>query len=200
MEEIKKLCVKCNSEKKISEFHNNKNGKYGVHSQCKICKNKYKKKYREKNKELIKEKSKEYSVNNKDKIKEYKKKYFQKNKDKFNDRTKKYNLKNKHLKCWRDLLYMTLNKLGGNKEGKTIELLGYSALELKQHIEKQFTEGMSWKNHGEWHIDHIKPIITFERNTKPSIVNALNNLRPMWATTRVINGVIYEGNLNRPKK
>lgn len=29
------------------------------------------------------------------------------------------------------------------------------------------------------------------------IVNALSNLRPLWATTREINGIIYEGNLNR---
>lgn len=33
----------------------------------------------------------------------------------------------------------------------------------------------------------------------PNIVNALANLRPLWATTREINGVIYEGNLNRCK-
>ncbi len=78
-------------------------------------------------------------------------------------------------------------------------MLGYSALELKHHIEKQFTTGMTWKNYGEWHIDHIKGVINFDSNTNVKIVCALDNLRPLWSTTREIDGVIYEGNLNRPK-
>jgi hypothetical protein len=90
-----------------------------------------------------------------------------------------------------------LNKL---KEGHTIDLLGYSALELKNHLESLFTEDMSWDNYGEWHVDHIVGVINFDNSTPVNIVNALTNLRPMWATTREINGVIYEGNLNRSKK
>ena len=66
------------------------------------------------------------------------------------------------------------------KNGKTIELLGYSAIQLKIHIESLFTEGMNWDNYGEWHIDHIKPLNSFEKNSLPSVVNALSNLRPMW--------------------
>jgi hypothetical protein len=31
-------------------------------------------------------------------------------------------------------------------------------------------------------------------------VCALSNLQPMWSTTREINGIIYEGNLNKGKK
>jgi hypothetical protein len=34
-------------------------------------------------------------------------------------------------------------KLNTKKEGYTIDLLGYSALEFKKHIELLFTEGMS---------------------------------------------------------
>lgn len=35
---------------------------------------------------------------------------------------------------------------------------------------------------------------------KQKFVNiALENLRPMWSTTREINGIIYEGNLNKKK-
>jgi hypothetical protein len=36
-----------------------------------------------------------------------------------------------------------------------------------------------------------------DKDTHPRVVNALSNLRPLWATTREINGVIYEGNQNR---
>jgi len=77
--------------------------------------------------------------------------------------------------------------------------LGYSALDLKTHISSLFTEGMSWDNYGEWHVDHIIEIIKHQKNTHPSIVNALSNLRPLWATSRTVNGVFYEGNLNRGK-
>jgi hypothetical protein len=58
---------------------------------------------------------------------------------------------------------------------------------------------MSWDNYGEWHIDHIKTVFSFDDKTPINTVNKLSNLRPLWATTREINGVIYEGNLNRPK-
>jgi hypothetical protein len=69
--------------------------------------------------------------------------------------------------------------------------------ELKEHITSLFTDGMSWDNYGEWHIDHIKPLTLFDDNTPIHVVNALSNLQPLWATTREINGVIYEGNLNK---
>jgi len=59
---------------------------------------------------------------------------------------------------------------------------------------------MSWENHGEWHIDHIKPVSSFDKDTPMNIVNALSNLQPLWKTTREINGIIYEGNLNKGKK
>lgn len=42
------------------------------------------------------------------------------------------------------------------------EAIGCSALELRIHLEKQFTGGMTWHNHGRvWFIDHILPRLTF---------------------------------------
>jgi hypothetical protein len=125
----------------------------------------------------------------------YKKEYNKNNQSK----RQEYRLKNKHVGLWRSVLKMSLWRLNTKKEGYTIDLLGYSSLEFKEYIESLFTEGMSWGNHGEWHVDHIKSVSTFDTTEHPSIVNALSNLRPMWGTTRVINGVYYEGNLNRNK-
>lgn len=93
-----------------------------------------------------------------------------------------------------------IDNLNKNKNSQFFHsFIGYSAIELKEHIESQFTDGMTWDNYGEWHIDHIIGVINWDKNTHTSIVNALSNLRPLWATTREINGVIYEGNLNRIK-
>ena len=79
-------------------------------------------------------------------------------------------------------------------------MLGYSAEELKVHLEKLWLPGMSWNNYGEWHIDHIREVRTFDKDTDVAIVNSLSNLRPLWATSRVVNGVFYEGNLNRNRR
>lgn len=177
--------------------------------------------YKELNLNKIKETKKEYRNNNKEKIYKYNQEYFLINKDVLSEKHKEYMKKyiltkeyketkkreylrnkeiNKHILIWRSTLNSTLIRLNKIKEGHTIDLLGYSALELKNHLELLFTEGMSWNNYGEWHVDHIKGVINFDVTTPVNVVNALSNLRPMWATTREINGVIYEGNLNRTKK
>jgi hypothetical protein len=51
--------------------------------------------------------------------------------------------------------------------------------------EKQFTEGMTWFNHGEWHIDHIYPVslATDEHHLKK--LNHYTNLQPLWAIDNI---------------
>lgn len=66
---------------------------------------------------------------------------------------------------------------------KAHELLGCTFNYFKKHIEKQFTEGMNWDNYGEWHIDHIKPCMTFDFSKLKNHKLCFNfkNLRPLWA-------------------
>jgi hypothetical protein len=76
--------------------------------------------------------------------------------------------------------------------------LGYSADDLKKHMEKQFISDMSWKNHGElWHIDHNVPLSAFKHDTPIRVVNSLINLKPMFINDTEIEGTIYEGNKNK---
>jgi hypothetical protein len=56
-----KVCNKCKIEKSVDEFHINKGGKDGYHSQCKICKNDCKKEYNKTNQS----KRREYRLKNK---------------------------------------------------------------------------------------------------------------------------------------
>jgi len=93
----------------------------------------------------------------------------------------KNKIKNNHIIAWRTLLNNTLKRLGTKKEKSTIELLGFSAFELKEHIEKQFIDGMSWENYGKWHIDHKLPVSSFNKDEKVCVVNSLSNLQPLWA-------------------
>ena len=204
---ISKKCVKCNLEKKLVDFTKSKTSKDGYRNTCKNCTN------LAKNNEKYKLKQKEYRIKNRNKKliymsiynskkenKERVKNWHIENKDRVNE-LKRYNRKyiTPHVEVWRRLLTRVLYKFDKPKEGHTIDLLGYSALNLKEHIASLFTDNMSWDNYGEWHIDHIIPVINFNKDELPSVVNALSNLRPMWATTREINGVVYLGNLNRPR-
>lgn len=85
-----KICLKCKTQKMESEFHKNRNGKFGLRSYCKECSKKYSKKYREENANNLREKGKKYRAKNADKIKEHNKKYNRENADKL----KKYRKKN----------------------------------------------------------------------------------------------------------
>lgn len=89
------------------------------------------------------------------------------------------------MACWcRSVLHKLLTRSNRRKDSRCVELLGYTAAELREHIERQFTRGMEWAKVGaEIHIDHIIPVAEFLRmgECRPSVVHALSNLRPMWA-------------------
>lgn len=75
--------------------------------------------------------------------------------------------------------------LKGRKSGRSWEtLVGYSLNDLVQHLERQFTKGMTWDNIGEWEIDHIRPraMFHYESADDPAFRDCwgLPNLRPLW--------------------
>ena len=94
----------------------------------------------------------------------------------------------------RKMLKRAMMRTGTEKEKSSFEDLGYTPVQLKEHLEKLFVEGMTWKTwgngSGKWNIDHIKQIATWPRGSLSSDVNALTNLRPLWS----------EENLSRPRK
>jgi|TARA_Y100000310_G_C20381733_1_gene668464 hypothetical protein len=72
-----------------------------------------------------------------------------------------------------------------SKGGKTFEHLPYTPQQLKEHIESQFEDWMTWDNHGDWHIDHIYPQskLPYDSLEHPNFQKcwALENLRPLSA-------------------
>lgn len=90
----------------------------------------------------------------------------------------------------RMMVYRTIQVSGTKKTTSSQKLLGYSAEELRIHLENQFLPGMSWEERSAWHIDHIKPVSAFiaEGITDPKIINALSNLRPLWARDNLVKG------------
>jgi hypothetical protein len=68
---------------------------------------------------------------------------------------------------------------------RTDRVLGYTADELRAHLERQFVKGMGWHNADQWHVDHIIPVKAFSITSvdDPDFAAcwALSNLRPIWA-------------------
>ena len=74
-----------------------------------------------------------------------------------------------------------------DKKEKSLQLLGCTIQFFKDYIEKQFDIGMNWENWGRgegmWHIDHIRPIASFNLRVlgERSICFNYKNQRPMWS-------------------
>jgi hypothetical protein len=81
------------------------------------------------------------------------------------------------------------------KKDRTIKFLGCTISFLSQYIEDQFLPGMSWENHGAWHIDHIRPCASFnlkEENEQMKCFH-FSNLQPLWAIDNVAKGSTWLG-------
>ncbi len=83
-----------------------------------------------------------------------------------------------------------------SKQGSAVKELGCSIEELKKHLEKQFSKGMTWKNWSRygWHIDHIRPLSSFNLKNKDEFLQAVNykNLRPLWSKDNLIKGKTWK--------
>jgi hypothetical protein len=91
-------------------------------------------------------------------------------------------------------LYDAVKRQKGIKSAKTIELIGCQVDELLEHLGSQFTEGMTWENYGQWHIDHIRPCASFDLTDleQQKICFHWTNLQPLWATDNIKKGSKYD--------
>lgn len=206
-----KRCSHCQQTKPRAEFHANKTTADRKSRYCKLCiaekaalradhRRAYQRRWYEKNRTACLERAKKRSQKKQEEIRAYRRDYYGKNKTKIKAKVVAWQKAHPHIIAWRGLLKNSLASMNRSKNGSTHKLLGYSATELKAHLETLWTVGMSWENYGEWHIDHIRPIHSFASGTPPHIVNALSNLQPLWKTTRIIEGIEYLGNLNKNGK
>jgi hypothetical protein len=205
-----KKCSNCNYFLPVNKFQNSSRTKDGLRGMCKKCRKDTDPNYmvnlsnwREANKHRKAEMDRSYRERNLEKIKAYrnteKAKEFKRRSD------KKYYEKmmsNPLLKLKARLKsQISLAVSKGVKKSKTLDILGYTIDDLKQHLESNFAEGMSWDNYGRngWHIDHIKPLVLFKLDTEDSIKEAwsLSNLQPLWEKDNLSKNSIYEGVMHR---
>ena len=201
-----KVCARCGKIKNIDEFYKDDASKDNRRVSCKECVLKSNKRYRKINKEKIIKIKKRYAVKNKDKLTAKKKIYYEKNKDKILAYAKKWRKDNrehlneyftnlKKINIHRRIsvnLRSRVNKAVKNnyKTGSAIRDLGCSINELKEYLESRFQAGMTWDNYGEWHIDHIVPLASFNLENREQLIKAYHytNLQPLWARDNLSKG------------
>lgn len=152
-----KICNKCGRDLDINMFNRNKNSRDNHSSWCKDCQREYDKHYYQS------------TLDSRHRIKlENNRKFYNKTKNDINFKLNRaisngiqYSIKENKAGChWEDLV-------------------DYNLQQLKEHLESQFDENMSWQNYGSyWEIDHIVPKNLFDiKDFK--VCWSLVNLRPL---------------------
>lgn len=148
------------------------------------------------NKHIILKKQSEYRLKNKNYFNLYEKN--RKNKKERSKKVSEYvslrlkkDLNFKLRYALRTRLYLALK--GNYKYISAVNDLGCSIEDLKKHISSKFIENMSWNNWGEWEIDHIRPLCSFNlKNKKEQKMAAhFSNLQPLWKKENRIKGSTY---------
>ena len=203
-----KLCCTCKIFKPLEAFYKSTKTEDGRQRQCKDCKKDANNpilnrlrciKFRKNNPEKSANSSKEWREANLG----YSKNYYAKNHKKLVT----YAVEYKRLKRATDPAYKLTDNIR-NRHGKVLrgrasssKGLGCNSEKLREYIQFQWTEGMSWANYGnrenEWSLDHILPIASFLKTEdglwdKSSDYNRklihYTNLRPMWHVENIKKG------------
>ena len=154
------------------------------------------KKYREKNKDTLSEYHKKWSENKKEHLIKYHKEWREKNIDKHREYKRKYEKHRKDtdplyrlVSNFRTAIYTVLKESNVDKYGHYFDILQYTPDELINRLELQFKDDMCRENYGEWHVDHIKPISSFDikeiGDDEFMKCWSLENLQPLWGDENI---------------
>lgn len=203
-----KKCSMCNSELPANKdfFHRDRGKKDGLNSRCKTCSNKANKSWVEKNRDRHIEYHSSYRQENREKISKRNREQYLKNREyrlqyaKLKQRERRNEIneqaRKRYKNCPKTKISFSVStrirrSLKGGAKG-IFSHLPYTKEDLVNHLEKQFTEGMSWENYGEWHIDHIMPIASYKYESieDEGFIEcwSLSNLRPLWAKENLSKG------------
>jgi len=214
-DESKKQCSTCDKwfPRTKDFFHLRKQSKDGFRNSCKECSRSWTYRWREDNRELYLErkqknrkaphrvaKTKEY--NNKPEVKRrrrfVRKRWRQENREHYLSYNRNYlrerRKEDPHFRAKSNVsraIRMSLSERGSSKKGSSVwTFLPYSLEELITHLEKLFSDEMSWENYGSyWHIDHIYPqsLLPFDSMEHPNFIKcwSLNNLQPLEALENI---------------
>lgn len=199
-----KTCSKCAIEKNFEEFHRDSQKRDGLTPKCKSCFKVYFAKVSSNNEFLvrkrgiskkcqkkrrlkpeIKEKEKQYRNERYKKDEEYRAKMIKRSAA-WRTQKRKTDPTLRAIDNARRRLILFFKEVGRTKT----KGLGCDRKTFKIHMEALFQPGMTWENHGEWHIDHKYPLSVAFKEGEESFAKACNylNLQPLWAADNLKKG------------
>lgn len=150
--------------------------------------------YRDKHREELIEYSRTYYQTNKKEQRLKQNAYYKANSKRLNKARAKSHREYEKIRRRTDINHRLRNYLRNRigsairnyyKSGSAVRDLGCTIEHLKQYLESKFQPGMTWENHGKhgWHIDHIKPLSSFDLTDREQFLQACHytNLQPLWA-------------------
>lgn len=182
-----KICSRCKKKLSLDCFRKNKASNDGLENYCKKCKSEFNRS------ESGKRIQRKQTIRRR--VLGYAKEDGRKRREKV-----KNNLNLNLIQILRARCYTALKCKNNQKSAHTLELLGCSIEHLKQHLESQFRDGMSWNNYGGrtgWHVDHIIPCSYFDltKEENQRICFNYRNLQPLWASENDSKGAKVPDNV-----
>jgi len=184
------VCRPCNT-KRQREQRWAKNGKPKP-KRTKEEKRAYDLEYQANNKECIKAQRRQFYLENKERLnaenRAYHKTYWENNKEKVLERRRAKNKERRKIDPVFRLKGIVSTAIyravKGIKDSRTFDALPYTPEQLREHLESQFEDWMTWDNYGShWHIDHIYPQskLPYDSMEHPNFLLcwSLDNLRPL---------------------
>lgn len=195
-----KKCCRCGLLKPLTDYHKDASKIDGRVSACRDCKKTYRAQYHTDNREKLCAQVASWQKANSETVRATRSKRYPIIREKHLERRRA-----RHAERYRSdasyalqvktraMLARVLKAIGRPKDFITFEKIGYSHDKLKERLEVNFTEGMNWSNFGKWEIDHTIPVSYFaaKGEKRPEVINALCNLRPMWARDNRSKGAKY---------
>ena len=182
-----KICNKCNQTKNTNDYYRHHTNKDGLDGKCKQCAASYIAKWQKENREKRLQHKQNYRNNNKEAIRKYR----EKNKEHLKQKAKEYRKMREKNDTSYKIKVNLRRKIrralhGETKSDHAMELIGCSMEYFIKYFEGQFRDGMDWSNYGYygWHIDHIIPCSYFDlsKPEQQKICFHYTNLQPLWGT------------------
>jgi hypothetical protein len=114
-----------------------------------------------------------------------------------NKKLREYLDKNPKIKALRGLMSRHRKMIARHMKGESVtqesnRLIGCTVQDLRDHMESQFKDGMTWNNYGQrgWHVDHIIPLSKFDLSDENQRAIAMHytNLQPLWWRDNIKKG------------
>ena len=190
-------CKGCGKEKPatLEYFRKESKNKSGLTGKCRECKTKMDQQWREDNKEHLAEYNKQHrsDINRRNYEKHIDKRRADARermstpeaKARTAARLRRLRATDPAYKIATNVSRAVRQMLNGNsKKSRTFDALPYTPQQLREHLESQFADWMTWENYGSrWDIDHIYPqsLLPYDSLDHPNFIRcwSLDNLQPL---------------------